>query len=303
MMLFELISIALVFTLTALVAGNNLSAAVGTLIGSRIVSRLTGVIIGIIGFSLGLVTEGSLMGSAARSLAPHSYLLLSFAFAGTIGIFLIALMFRSPVSLTMSLIGITSGIAFSTGSEINQAFLVKLALAWIFAPVILIFVSKYINAYTSRHPMRDVWREASLIKLLLVAVAFLTGYTLGANTMGLIADLQGGGYLTIIVMMTAIVIGAFFLSGGVIKRVGEEIFSLRYHNALTSLAVSSAAVEIATFFGIPLSSTQTISSSIFGVGLSHRYKLMYTRPFLTIVATWIISPLAGFLLGLLGYFL
>lgn len=303
MMLFELLSISLVFVLTAFVAGNNLSAAVGTLIGSRIVSRFMGVLIGILGFSIGLVTEGSLMGSAAKALMPHSYLLVSFAFAGTIAIFLLATIFRSPISLTMSLIGISAGIAVSTGVGVNQDFLLKLALTWSVAPVVLIFVSKYLNGYTSRHPMHDVWREASLIKVLLVAVAFLTGYTLGANTMGLIADLQGGGYLTITVMIAAIITGAFLLSGGVIKRVGEEIFSLRYHNALTSLAISSAAVEFATLFGIPLSSTQTISSSIFGVGLSHRYKMMYTKPFLTIVATWIISPLAGFLLGLLGYFL
>ena len=50
---------------------------------------------------------------------------------------------------------------------------------------------------------------------------------------------------------------------------------MRYSNALVSLIVSSLLVEIATFFAVPLSSTQTLTSSVFGVGISGRKSGMH----------------------------
>ncbi|MCL4343039.1 MAG: inorganic phosphate transporter [Candidatus Thermoplasmatota archaeon] len=300
-MLLELVSLLLASVLTALVAGNNLSAAVGTLLGSRIVTRGFGVTLGIIGFSSGLLFEGYLMRGAAASLQLGNYYLTSYAFAGTIVIFLAAAYFRSPLSLTMALIGISTGIDISQGLAVDSDFLIKLVVVWTLAPVLLIILSFYINRATTSRPMENIWQEATILKILLVVVALLTGFTLGANTLGLIQELQGDTLLTEVFMVVAIAAGSIFLSGGVIKRVGEEIFALRYHNALTSLIVSSAAVEAATLVGIPLSNTQTLASSILGVGFSHRYKLLYTKPFLTVAATWVISPLAGLLLGLAAF--
>ncbi len=300
-MLLELVSLLLASVLTALVAGNNLSAAVGTLLGSRIVTRGFGVTLGIIGFSSGLLFEGYMMRGAAASLQLGNYYLTSYAFAGTIVIFLAAAYFRSPLSLTMALIGISTGIDISQGLAVDSDFLIKLVVVWTLAPVLLIILSFYINRATTSRPMENIWQEATILKILLVVVALLTGFTLGANTLGLIQELQGDTLLTEVFMVVAIAAGSIFLSGGVIKRVGEEIFALRYHNALTSLIVSSAAVEAATLVGIPLSNTQTLASSILGVGFSHRYKLLYTKPFLTVAATWVISPLAGLLLGLAAF--
>ncbi len=302
-MFYEYVSLLLAFVLTALVTGNNLSAAVGTLVGSRIVTRLFGVVIGIGGFAIGLIAEGSLMKGAADSILPNDYILTTFAFAGTIGIFIAAAIFRTPLSLTMALVGISTGLDISRGFSVDTFFLFKLAITWTLAPVILIAASIYVNRATTGRAMKNVWQQASILKILLLATALFTGFTLGANTLGLIEQLQGGGILTLALMLAAIVIGSIFLSGGVLKRVGEDIFALRYHNALTSLVVSSVAVEIATIYGIPLSNTQTLSSTIFGIGLSHKYKLLYTKPFLMVVATWIISPVAGLLVGLSGYFI
>ncbi|EQB74205.1 MAG: sodium-dependent phosphate transporter [Ferroplasma sp. Type II] len=63
--------------------------------------------------------------------------------------------------------------------------------------------------------------------------------------------------------------------------------------------VSSLLVEIATFFAVPLSNTQTLTSSVFGVGISYKYKAIYMRPFLIIILTWVLSPTIGFILGYL----
>ena len=140
---------------------------------------------------------------------------------------------------------------------------------------------------------------ARWLKFLIVISSFLTAFTLGANTLGFIANVEGFHLVTIIVMTVAIFAGSFFLSSGVIKRVGEEMYSMRYSNALVSLIVSSLLVEIATFFAVPLSNTQTLTSSVFGVGISYKYKAIYMRPFLIIILTWVLSPTIGFILGYL----
>ena len=88
-------------------------------------------------------------------------------------------------------------------------------------------------------------------------------------------------------------------SMGVLKRVGEDMYSMRYFNALTSLAVSSIMVEAATLFSLPLSSTQALTSSVFGAGLSYRYKALFLKPYLIVVLTWVISPVTGLIVGYL----
>ena len=74
---------------------------------------------------------------------------------------------------------------------------------------------------------------------------------------------------------------------------------MRYTNAFVSLVISSALVEGATFLGLPLSNTQTLTSSVFGSGLSYRNKAMASKPFLITVATWVISPMLGMIFGLI----
>ncbi|MEM0074253.1 MAG: inorganic phosphate transporter, partial [Thermoplasmatales archaeon] len=60
-----LIAILLAGVLTALVSGNNLSVSVGTAVGARIISRWTGILIGISGYIAGLLIEGESLKYAA----------------------------------------------------------------------------------------------------------------------------------------------------------------------------------------------------------------------------------------------
>ncbi len=298
-MILFIFSLVLTFLLTLLVSGNNLSAAVGTLVGSRIVGRYGGVIIGAGGFFLGLVLEGRFLHGAALSLVPHSYFYITYAFLVSFLIFLFANIGRAPLSLTMALAGTALGIDVRIGYLIDYKFVILMVAFWVIAPVISIVVSYFAERGIFRRNFKNVWNVARWLKFLIVVSSFLTAFTLGANTLGFIANVEGFNFLTITVMTVAIFAGAFFLSSGVIKRVGEEMYSMRYSNALVSLVVSSLLVEIATFFAVPLSNTQTLTSSVFGVGISYKYKAIYMRPFLIIILTWILSPSIGFILGYL----
>ena len=61
--------LVLTFVTVMLVAGNNLSACVGPAIGSRIISKRFGMLLGAAGFSLGLVIQGIGMTKTVNLLA------------------------------------------------------------------------------------------------------------------------------------------------------------------------------------------------------------------------------------------
>lgn len=297
MILYFLLVVITAGLLTAFVAGNNLSAAVGMIIGGRIVSRSAGVIIGMSGFLIGLYAQGTALQGASTALLPHSYNIIFYALAISFFIFALASVVRAPLSLIMALLGASVGLSLHYGYTINSGFVRFTVFTWILAPVLSIGSAYFLNRVLTRHEFKDTWRTAIILKTLLIVVSFFTAFTLGANTLGFIEEVAGSGYLVLASMTAGIILGSVFLSKGVIKRVGQEIYLMRYTNAFSALFVSSLLVEAATFVGIPLSNTQTLTSSVFGTGVSYRFKAIYLRPFLLIVITWVASPLAGFLLG------
>jgi PiT family inorganic phosphate transporter len=110
-----------------------------------------------------------------------------------------------------------------------------------------------------------------------------------------------GGFnvATIIAAITGIIVGSLFLGEGVIRRISQEFYMMRYSNATITLGASTILVEVAAVFHIPLSATQTTAAAVFGTGLSYKAKFMSLKPFLTIVACWIIAPLLSFAIGLI----
>ncbi len=298
-MFYSILIIVLSVLLTAMVAGNNLSAAVGTLIGSRILSRTGGVLIGILGFSAGLVIQGGSLHGTARTLIPGSDPLIVYALSVALAIFILATYLRVPLSLIMALVGTSIGMSIRLGYSLNSSIVLIIILTWVAAPLASIFLAFTINRGFIKSRPGNIWRFALSMKLALIVVSFLTAFTLGANTLGFIEQVSGLQGFSVLYLILGIVAGSVFLSRGVIKRVGQEMYLMRYTNAFVSLVVSSVLVEGATVFGIPLSNTQTLTSSVFGTGLSYRNKLMEMRPFLITVATWVASPLIGLALGLL----
>ncbi len=115
----------------------------------------------------------------------------------------------------------------------------------------------------------------------------------------MIVATEGFDLASVLVAIAAIFVGSFFLSEGAIRRVSEEFFLMRYANATVTLITSTILVEAATIFNIPLSITQTTSIGVLGAGLSYRTRFVSAKPFLKIVAGWVIAPLLSFAIGLL----
>jgi PiT family inorganic phosphate transporter len=294
----EVLLVILVFLAVALVAGNNLSACVGPAVGARIISKRTGAFLGLAGFSAGLIVQGSGMSKSVAILLPNPTIELQIAalLSATV-IFGIAHLARVPLSLSMSLVGLLTGLAFSQGITTSLTYLSQVVSMWFVAPTVAAIISFYMIRIINKRAVTNIWRRIRFYKALLIVFSFTTAFALGANTLGLIVATAGFNLVTVAVAVGGILVGSFYLAEGSIRRMAQEFYLMRYSNAVVTLATSTILVEIAAFLNIPLSNTQTTAAAVFGTGFSYKAKFMSVKPFIIIVAGWIIAPLLSFLIG------
>jgi PiT family inorganic phosphate transporter len=289
----------LTFVAAMLVSGNNLSACVGPVVGSRIISKRLGMLLGAVGFSLGLAVQGSGMVNTVNTLLPNTTLQLrAEALLVAVIVFFVANLVRAPMSLNMSLVGLLMGFSVANAAPLDVAYVAKVVAAWVAAPLIATVFAFYLIRTVNKGWPKDFWQRLQTYKILLIVFAFTTSYVLGANTIGLIVATGGLSFVTILVAVAGIFVGTFFFSAGAIRRVSQELFLMRYPNAAITLIISTTLVEAATLFGIPLSNTQALSAAVFGAGVSYKARFVTVKPFLIIVASWVVAPLLSFFIGL-----
>jgi len=289
------------FILIALVSGNNLPVCSGSIIGSRIVSRRNGVLITIIGYVLGLVLEGDMLRTGVNAVLPFkSEQSIIIAFTVAIFVFLIAHKMRVPQSLSVNFTSILLGISMAMHLPINWLFLSFIILFWIIAPIISIIAMRPLMHKTyALVKKKKIWPTIKWIRLLLILFSFFAAFTLGANTLGLLYATMPKGLYSLLAALLGIIFGSLLLSGGELRRIGNEIISLRYINALNSQVVSVLLVELAVLLSIPLSNSQTFIASIYGSGLSYKNRILLRSPIKSIAITWIGGAFASFALAYL----
>ncbi len=298
----SLVSVGLVgltFAAVMLVAGNNLSACVGPAVGSRIISKRFGALLGAAGFSAGLLLQGTGMTRTVGVLLPTATIeLRASALLVAVITFLIANIVRVPMSLSMSLVGFLAGLSLM-GEAGDLRFLTEVSLTWFAVPLISIVLSFYLVRALSQRWPGNFWRRMQEYKVLLIVLSFSTAYVLGANTLGLVVATGSFDLWNVIAAVAAIFVGVFFLSGGITRRVSQDFYLMRYADSTATLVTSTVLVEVATLFNVPLSNTQTTASAVFGTGLSRRSKFVSLKPFVTIIAGWAAAPLLSLALGII----
>ena len=294
----EVVLFIVVLLAVALVSGNNLSACVGPAVGAKIVSRKWGVLLGGAGFAVGLLAQGSVMLGSVHVFLPSPSLMLQVeVLLVAVLVFVVADLIRVPVPLNMSMIGLFAGLAAARGNLFHETFLLEVIGMWFLAPLVAVGLSFSLVKALNRPSPRNIWRRVQIYKALLIFLAFSTSYVLGANTLGLIVATGGFSQWILLTAIVGIFVGVYFLSSGELRRVSQELFLLRYPNAAAILVTSTFLVEVATIFNTPHSNTQAISAALFGTGISYKTKLISVKPFLTIVAGWILAPVISFIIG------
>ncbi|MEM0107069.1 MAG: inorganic phosphate transporter [Candidatus Micrarchaeaceae archaeon] len=279
----------LAFLLIALVAGNNLSACSGTIIGSNILSKRSGILLTFFGYASGMLLQGSELKVSIDAIIPYrSEEFVALALFIALVIFFIAHKKKIPQSLSVTFTGVILGIGIATNSQINWFFIISIFVFWIAATFFSAFFMYLLLRPTRKLALKGhLWKKAHYIRIMLILLSFFSAFTLGANTIGLVYSAIPNTLLNIVVLLVALLFGSFVLSAGELKTIADKIIPIRYLNAISSQAISTLFVETATIFGMPLSNTQTLTASVFGAGLSYKSRLLRRKPLYEIVAVWI----------------
>jgi PiT family inorganic phosphate transporter len=221
-----------------------------------------------------------------------------------------------PSSSSHALIGGYAGAAIANGGMgvIIAAGWYKTLAFIVLAPligIVLGYILRLITAWALyRQPMGAVNKWSRILQLF-SAAAYSLGH--GGNdaqkTMGIITSvLFAGGLIdefkvplwVVLSAHTAIALGT--ISGGwrIVKTMGQKITKLTPVDGFCAETASAASIFLATYLGIPVSTTHVITGAISGVGAVRRLSAVRWGVTLNIVWAWVLTiPMSALIGGLL----
>lgn len=225
-----------------------------------------------------------------------------------------------PSSSSHAIIGSIAGAAIAAGGigAIKFAGFGKIILALIISPL-LAFTLGYIiySIFKVVFKNNNLSKTNQRFRYFQIATAALQSYTHGTNdaqkAMGIITmALIANGYATStdiplwvqISCATAMGLGTSIGGWKIIKTVGGKIMKIRPINGVAADLTGASLIFGATAIGLPVSTTHVISSSILGVGASHRLKGVKWGTAQRMLITWVITlPISASLAALIYYIL
>ena len=302
---------------------NDAANAIATVIGTRTLSPRAAVIMAAIFEFIGAATGTAVALTIGKGIVSAQFLDMSVVLAGVGAIIIWAVLatrYGMPISLTHGLVAglVGAGIAVSGSGAIvwgvlsrvisavgaapllgfAGGFLVMVAIMWLFrrsAPekVQGIFgnlqiISAAFMAYS--HGKNDGQMPIGLITMALVAFYHDTSLW---NRLSL---LEPDTWWIIVISAVSISFGTAIGGWRVIRTLGLKITTLRPVHGFAAESAAAAVIEVASHFGIPVSTTHCISSSIMGVGATRRLSAVRWGIARSIVLTWILTfPICGVL--------
>ncbi len=201
---------------------------------------------------------------------------------------------------TIQVPGVTKvlqGLVFSPLLGFASAFLLMLALYWIFARSRPRFVSQLFGraqilsaAYMAySHGGNDAQKTMGVITM---ALASYYGWTGGQWHVPL---------WVVLAAATSMGLGTAIGGWRIIKTMGLGVVELRPISGFAAETAAATVIEVASHLGIPVSTTHVISTSIMGVGSTTRLSAVRWGVAQRIVLTWGITVPACIAMGWLIY--
>ena len=248
--------------------------------------------------------------------------LLIFSIIGAIIWVVYSTKFGIPISVTHSLVGGLMGAAIvAVGFDALVGWgLLKVFIGIILAPMIgfllgiilIVIFSWLIKIFFSKiSPFRisQGFRWGQIFSA--SAVAFSHGMNDSQNAMGIItASLLAGGFLTefkvpfwvIFGSGIFMVLGTLYGGQAVIKTLGRKIYKIQPVHGFCAETSSAIIIILQSLAGVPLSTSQVITSAVTGVGAVERKAQVNWRKVIEIFYTWIFTiPGAAIISGILFF--
>lgn len=223
-----------------------------------------------------------------------------------------------PSSSSHALIGSIAGAAIAAAGfkALNYSGFLNIIKALIFSPILAFVVGFIIYSI-----IKVIFKNSNLAKTnknfrrIQIATAALQAYSHGTNdaqkamgiiTMALIVNnyQDSNDIQTWVQLICALAMALGTAVGGwkIIKTVGGKIMKIRPVSGVAADLTGAGVIFGATMIGLPVSTTHVISSSILGVGASHRLKGVKWGTAQRMLVTWVITLPISATLAALSYY-
>ena len=218
--------------------------------------------------------------------------------------------FGIPSSSSHALVGglVGAGVAKAGSSAVIAAGLIKTSAAILLSPLfgmllalLLMILVLWIVEKRSPYPAERVFNKLQFVSSSLYSLGH--GGNDAQKTMGIITVLLfANGYQTdfeikgwvIMSCQVAMALGTLFGGWRIVRTMGMGITRIRPSGGFCAQTSGAIALFIATYFGIPVSTTHTITGAIIGVGLSRRVSAVRWGLASRIVWAWVLTiPCSG----------
>lgn len=290
--------------------------AIATSIGSRVLSPLTAILMAGTLEIIGALTGTAVALTIGKGIVSFELINLKIVLAallGTMSWSLFTYYFGIPVSETHGLIGAIIGAAISYSgykvvlwsnlSPVFAAIIISPILGFIGGTTLMGIIYKLFHSKRATK-MKIIFRW--LQRLSSAFVAFSHGRNDAQKPMGILvlalAIFHGWKNPTVpvwIILSVGLVAGLGVAYGGwkIIKTLGMKITPLEPEQGFAAETSAALVLELASSFGIPVSTTHTITSSIVGAGAAKRISCVKWGVAFDILISWLLTLPATIFLG------
>lgn len=221
-----------------------------------------------------------------------------------------------PCSASQALVGgLLGAVTAAAGpAAVRGAGLLKVLIGLFISPPLGLLTGLAVMAGVLWLARRATPRANQLFKQLQLLTSLALALAVGSNdaqkfmgliTLGLALAGQSAGFAVPAWVMAASA-GAFalgMLSGGyrLIRTLGGRIFRIRPVHGFSAQLAATAVIFAANFTGLPVSSTQVVSTAIFGVGSAQRVSQVRWQVAREMITAWVLTIPATALLGGMAY--
>jgi PiT family inorganic phosphate transporter len=164
--------------------------------------------------------------------------------------------------------------------------------------------------HTTPHRVQGIFKQCQFLSSAFISLGH--GSNDAQKTMGIIALLlYSSGYLgntfhipiwVVILCNFVIALGTCFGGWRIVKTMGMKITKLKPVSGFCSDTASALTLAIATHFGVPVSTTHTVTGAIIGVGSLHGFSAIRWGVARKIVWAWLLTiPASGIVAALIWW--
>lgn len=293
---------------------------VATVIATRVLAPVAAIVLAGVLNTIGAtqvsgvaktITSGLIRSEAATPL------MVLCAVIGAISWNIITWYFGLPSSSSYALIGGLIGPAIIAGGPhlvlwngVVSKVLIPLVLSPFVGFFLALFLMKWLQRLASTRKREKLFRHLQLGSASLVALAHgfndaqksMALITLGLFSAGLVPSTEIPLW---VILLCAVIMGLGTAFGGfrIIQTIGFGIAKISPVQGFATEMSASCVILLASFLGMPLSSTQMIVGSVSGVGAAKSFKQVQWSTIRNIVLAWVATLPGAALVSALLYFL